>query len=101
MHSSSRVPPELGRTHSRAHFVRPAQIGGQALTRREVGIDEFTIRKPPILISLVFKVHLLKVLNLYGKIAPTWSDAAGQAESHHADQPQNRSTLTAYQKLVR
>src|SRR5258706_2742803 len=101
MHSSSRVPPELGRTHCRAHFVRPAQIGGQTLTRREVGIDEFTIRKPPIPISLVFKVHLLKGLKLHGKIVPTWSDAAGQDESHHAEPPKNRSTMTAYQKLVR
>src|SRR5213079_2841919 len=32
---------------------------------------------------------------------PAWSDAAGQDESHHAEPPKNRSTMTAYQKLVR
>src|SRR5258707_5927863 len=31
---------------------------------------------------------------------PTWSDAAPQDESHHAEPPENRSTMTAYQKLV-
>ncbi len=30
---------------------------------------------------------------------PTWSDAAGQDESHHAEPPKNRSTMTACQKL--
>src|SRR6202171_570892 len=32
---------------------------------------------------------------------PAWSDAAGQDESHRAEPPKNRSTKTAYQKLVR
>src|SRR5260221_13149846 len=32
---------------------------------------------------------------------PVWSDAAGQGESHHAEPPKNRSTMPAYQKLVR
>ena len=31
---------------------------------------------------------------------PTWSDAAPQDESHRAEPPENRSTMTAYQKLV-
>src|SRR5258706_9860172 len=31
---------------------------------------------------------------------PAWSDAAPQDESHHAEPPENRSTMTAYQKLV-
>src|SRR5260370_33759287 len=31
---------------------------------------------------------------------PTWSDAAPQDESHHVGPPENRSTMTAYQKLV-
>src|ERR1700730_7181948 len=32
---------------------------------------------------------------------PAWRDAARQDESHHAEPPKNRSTMTAYQKLVR
>src|ERR1700675_4133521 len=32
---------------------------------------------------------------------PAWSDAAPQDESHHAEPPENRWTMTAYQKLVR
>src|SRR3984893_14077314 len=31
---------------------------------------------------------------------PAWSAAAGQDESHHAEPPENRSTMTACQKLV-
>src|SRR6266404_134386 len=32
---------------------------------------------------------------------PARSDAAGQDESHHAEPPKNRSTMTAYQTPVR
>jgi hypothetical protein len=32
---------------------------------------------------------------------PAWSDAAGQDETRHSGPPKNRSTTTAYQKLVR
>src|SRR5580698_9102735 len=32
---------------------------------------------------------------------PTWSDAAPQDESHRAEPPENKSTMTPYQKLSR
>jgi hypothetical protein len=42
----------------------------------------------------------LEITSRSRSVNAAWSDAARQDEFHHAVPPKNRSTMTAYQKLV-
>src|SRR6202035_4843939 len=87
-HSHPQVP--LGSDHSRhcgSFPGSPSRVSGQATWRSIVPIG--------------LPYHLWKSPHVPRASMPAWSDAAGQDESHHAVPPKSRSTMTAYQKLVR
>src|ERR1700724_2764797 len=87
-HSRPQAPLDSDHSRHCGSFPRsPSWVRGQA-TWRSIG--------PIGVPSRLWKRPRVPPASL-----PAWRDAARQDESHHAEPPKNRSTMTAYQKLVR